>query len=281
MEKWKKNGLGEIIQRKVLIMNLLKRISLLTLVIFIFSSVGLKAFCAEKALTKVISKDIEVQTKDARIIKATLTYPKIEGITKYPTVLLLHSLGYTSGDWGNLIPYLNQSGYAVIAMDLRGHGKSTYNMNLQRKSWTYFTAKTYQRFPNDAVDILKQAQTVSKKLDMNNWAIVGADIGANTAVLTAKMYPKKPKTMVLISPSMNFKGLYIPIVMTEIGTMPILSMASEQDRYSLKEQKTLAKFSQGGFYAKNYSKGGMGMMMLKSNPSMALDITKWIGKYLK
>jgi pimeloyl-ACP methyl ester carboxylesterase len=263
--------------RKVLIMNLLKKVILLTLVMFVFSNTGLNAFCAQK----IIKKDIEVETKDARIIKATLTYPKIDAITKYPTVLLLHSLGHTSADWGNLISYLNQSGYAVIAMDLRGHGKSTYNANLQRKYWTYFSEKAYQKFPDDAVAILKQSQVVSKKVDLNNWAIVGADIGANTAVLTAKMYPKKPKTMVLICPSMNFKGLYIPIAMTEIGTMPILTMASEQDSHSLAEQKTLAKFSQGGFYAKNYSKGGMGMMMIKVNPTMALDITKWVGKYLK
>lgn len=258
-------------------MGLLKKIVLLTLVIFVFSNTGLNAFCVEK----IIKKDIEVETKDARIIKATLSYAKIEGMTKYPTVLLLHSLGYSSSDWGNLISYLNQSGYAVIAMDLRGHGKSIYNSNLQRKTWTYFTEKTYQKLPNDAVAILKQAQVVSKKVDLNNWAIVGADIGANTAVLTAKMYPKKPKTMVLISPSMSFKGLYIPVAMTEIGTMPILSMVSNQDGYSLKEQRKLAKFSQGAFYAKNYPRGGMGMMMIKSNPSMAIDITKWVGKYLK
>jgi len=257
--------------------NLLKKIIVLTLVVFAFAGSDLKGFCA----SKIIKKDIEVETKDSRIIKATLTYPKIEGVTKYPTVLLLHSLGYSSENWGNLIDDLNQSGCAVIAMDLRGHGKSIYNLQLQRKVWTYFTLKAYQNFPNDVVAILKQTQTTSKKVDFNNWAVVGADIGANTAVLAVKMFPKKPRTMVLISPSMTFKGLYIPIAMTEIGTMPILSMASQQDKYSIKEQQQLAKFSQGGFYAKNYPIGGMGMMMIQTNPTMSRDITKWVDKYLK
>ena len=63
--------------------------------------------------------------------------------------------------------------------------------------------------------------------------------------------------------------------------MPILSMASEQDSYSLAEQKQLAKFAQGGFYAQNYPHGGMGMLMLRGNPSMTQDITQWIVKYLK
>lgn len=272
-----KRIIWKIFQRKVFIMNLLKKIFLFALVIFVFANTGVKTFCAEK----IVKKQIEVETKDARIIKATLTYKKVKGATKYPTVLLLHSLGASSNDWGNLITYLNKAGYAVIAMDLRGHGQSIYNTNLQRKSWTYFNQKAYQKFPSDAVAILKQAQVVSKKVDLNNWAIVGADIGANTAVLTAKMYPKKPKTMVLISPTMTFKGLYIPVAMTEIGTMPILSMASQKDSYSLQQQKQLAKFSQGGFYAKNYPAGGMGMAMIKSNPTMAIDITKWIFKYVK
>jgi len=261
----------------LLIKNLLKKIILFILVIFVFVGTDLKVYCADK----IIKKDIEVETKDARIIKATLSYPKIDGVTKYPTVLLLHSLGYSSENWGNLILYLNQAGCAVIAMDLRGHGKSIYNTGLQRKSWTYFTPKAYLKFPDDVVAILNQTQTVSKKVDFSNWAIVGADIGANTAVLAAKAFPKKPRTMVLISPSMSFKGLYIPVVMTEIGTMPILSMASQQDDYSLNQQQKLAKFSQGGFYAKNYPRGGMGMMMIKANPTMAYDITKWVSKYLK
>jgi hypothetical protein len=51
----------------------------------------------------------------------------------------------------------------------------------------------------------------------------------------------------------------------------------EQD---LKKQKNLAKFSQGGFYSQNYPNGGMGMMMIKQNPTMAQDITNWIKRYL-
>lgn len=255
-------------------MNFLKKIVLL-LVILIFASTT-NAYC------KVIKKDIEVQTKDARILKASLSYIKIDGVKKYPTVLLLHSLGYSSSDWGNLINDLNNAGYAVIAMDLRGHGKSVYNSNFQKRSWVYFQPKTYKKFPNDVIAILKQAQVSSKLVSLDNMAIVGADIGANTAVLVAKQLPskQKPKTLVLISPTTSFKGLYIPLTMTDLN-MPMLSMVSNKDKYCLQEQRKLAKFAQGGFYAQNYPQGGMGMLMIKSNPSMAQDITKWIIKYLR
>lgn len=253
--------------------DLIKKTILLAVILVFASNLG--AYC------KTVKKEIEIQTKDARIIKAALSYVEMQGVEKYPTVVLLHSLGYSSENWGNLITDLNNAGYAVIAIDFRGHGKSLYDSNFKQKAWAYFTPKTYQKFPSDVIEILNQAQKDSKKVSLNNLAIVGADIGANTAILASKDLKYKPKTLVLISPTTSFKGLYVPIVMTQIGNIPILSMVSEKDNYCLKEQQNLARFAQGGFYAQNYPQGGMGMLMLKSNPTMSQDIVKWILRYLK
>ncbi|MDD3437606.1 MAG: alpha/beta fold hydrolase [Candidatus Gastranaerophilales bacterium] len=252
--------------------SVIKKIILL-LVIFVFAST-VSTFC------KPVTKEIQIQTKDARIIKATLSYVKKPEMKRYPTVVLLHSLGYSSDSWGNLINDLNNAGYLVIAVDLRGHGKSVLDSTFHKKSWTYFTIKTYSKFPSDVLSILNEAQKQAKNVDLDNMAIVGADIGANTAVLVTKELKKKPKTLVLISPTTSFKGLYIPIAMAEMGNIPILTMVSKKDKYCLQQQQELAKFSQGGFYAKNYPDGGMGMIMLKVNPTMSQDITKWIARYL-
>ena len=257
------------------IMKIIKEVLIFILTVFVFTGTTQSAYC------KTIKKEIEAQTKDARIIKATLSYAKIEGVTKYPTVVLLHSLGYSSEDWVNLIPDLNNAGYAVIAIDLRGHGKSIYTTGFQKKPWVYFQTKTYQKMPSDIITVLDQAQKQSKKVSLDNMAIVGADIGANAAVLVSKELKKKPKTIVLISPTTSFKGLYIPIAMVEMGNIPILSMVSTKDKYCMQEEIKLSKFAQGGFYAKNYPEGGMGMLMLKTNPTMSQDITRWIIKYLK
>ena len=232
------------------------------------------------SFAKTINKTIEVTTKDDRIIKAKLSYIEIPHLQKYSTVVLLHSLGYSSEYWGSLISELNNAGYATIAVDLRGHGKSVYSKTFHKKSWIYFTNKNYQKMPGDITLILEYVKKHYKNINLNNMAIVGSDIGANTAILAAKDMKKKPVTMVLISPTRNFKGLYTPIALTELE-MPILSMASLKDTYCLQEQKQLAKFAQGGFYAQNYPEGGMGMLMLKVNPEMTQDITKWIIKFLK
>lgn len=256
-------------------MNLLKKLMLFLLIVLVFTGNSQNAYC------KTIQKDLEVETKDAHIIKATISYNKTDAVKKFPTVVLLHSLGYSSASWANLISDLNTAGFLVIAVDLRGHGKSVYNTNLQQKSWTYFTPKSYQKFPSDIVAVINQAQKQSKKVSLDNMAIIGADIGANTAILASEFFVKKPKAMVLISPSMSFKGLYVPIVLSEIGPVPILTVASMKDTYSMKEEQKIAKFAQGAFYVKNYPQGGMGMMMLKVNPSMSRDITNWLVKMMK
>lgn len=260
--------------RKVFLLKMMKKLLLFVLMIFALTLTAQNAFC------QTIKKDVQIQTKDNRVIKATINYIKIPNIKQYPTVLLLHSLGYSSTDWGNLIDLLNNAGYAVIAMDFRGHGKSVYDGSLKRKPWQYFTPKAYLKFPSDVEEIFAQAQKDCKLISSKNYAIVGADIGANTAVLVANDLKVKPKTLVLISPTTTFKGLYIPIALAQIGQVPILSMVSQKDVFSLQEQQSLSKFAQGGFYARNYPLGGMGMMMIQTNPTMTVDITKWLLKYL-
>ena len=254
---------------------MIKKLLILFLTVFVLALIAQNAYC------KTIKKDVQVQTKDNRVIKATVSYVKIDNIKQYPTVVLLHSLGYSSTDWGDLINLLNNAGYAVIAIDFRGHGKSIYDATLHRKTWEYFTPKAFLKFPSDVEAILTQTQKDCKLVSLNNYAIVGADIGANTAVLVANDLKTKPKTLVLISPTTSFKGLYIPIAMAQIGQVPILTMVSQQDVYSLQEQQSLSKFAQGGYYARNYPQGGMGMLMIQSNQTMTVDITKWLLKYLK
>src|SRR2546427_6730510 len=42
-----------------------------------------------------------------------------------PAVLLLHSLGKARDEWAGFAPLLQRVGFAVLAIDLRGHGESS------------------------------------------------------------------------------------------------------------------------------------------------------------
>lgn len=233
------------------------------------------SFAATAKKNKVGYVGITYETRDSFVIKSKLFYPaKSEPV--YPVVVLLHSIGYSSDYWGSLVKQFVDSGAAVLVVDLRGHGQSMYDSNFKIRSWQYYTKKTFEKYPSDIADILRYVASNYKNISTTKYAIVGADIGANTAILAAEKMGNKPAAMVLLSPTREFKGLYTPISMTNIGPMPILSMVSVRDPHSTKESQALKKFAQGTFDIKMYPAGGMGMLMLKANPSMSTDIVNWV-----
>ena len=90
---------------------------------------------ATHAATSFVEKEITSVSKDGFTIKANFSYPKNKNQKDFPTVVLLHSLGYNSAWWGDLERDLQNRGFAVLKIDLRGHGKSIYNAKMTKISW--------------------------------------------------------------------------------------------------------------------------------------------------
>ncbi len=233
------------------------------------------SFASSAPKKKVGYVAMTYETKDSFVIKSKLFYPLFPKKV-YPLVVLLHSIGYSSEYWGPLTKQFTDSGTAVLQIDLRGHGQSIYDSSFKIRSWQYYTEKNFAKYPADVTEILRYLAMNYNNISTTNYAIVGADIGANTAVLTAEKIINKPKALLLISPTRDYKGLYTPIAMANLGSIPILSMVSVRDNYSLKEAEELKKFAQSEYDIKKYPAGGMGMLMLKVNPTMTKDIVEWI-----
>ncbi len=251
---------------------------LLVICLVLIFSVPAVAYAAAKK--KVGYVNLTYETDDNFVIKSKLYYPK-QKAKVYPVVVFLHSIGYSSDYWGELVNNFVDSGVAALVIDLRGHGQSVYDSDFRIRSWRYYSNKQYAIYPKDVTDILKYLASNYKDISTTKYAIVGADIGANTAVLVSEKMVNKPKALVLMSPTSTFKGLYIPISMTNLGNIPIMTIASAKDNYSKKEANTLKKFAQSEYNLKIYPQGGMGMMMLKANPSMSKDIVNWVMPKIK
>lgn len=219
--------------------------------------------------------DFDYETKDGFIVRSTLTYPPVEK-NSYAMVVLLHSLGYSSEEWGLMKYDFNQAGLAVLEIDFKGHGKSLNDIHFKRRSWIYLSEKAFSDYPNEVLESLKQVLEQRKDIAQNYVAYVGADIGANTAIMAAKSQYPKPVCLALISPSMEFKGLYVPISLANAGNIPILAMASAKDRKTLSEINDIEKYAQGSYTKRIYEHGGTGMLMLKLNPPMTVDIVNWV-----
>ena len=139
-----------------------------------------------EAAPSVMKKEISAVAEDGFNIKATLTYPKVKSQKEFSTVILLHSLGYNSQWWSDLPQELLNKGYAVLAVDLRGHGASVYNAKLSKMSWKNLKNSGYAKYPSDVISVINAVKAENtKKVFFKNYAIVGADVGASTGVLAA------------------------------------------------------------------------------------------------
>ena len=258
--------------------------------LLIFNMIGvLAATSTPKAKSPYTTKAIEVQTADNHIMKAKVMYPKppknVKGVS-YPTVILLHSLGYCSTQWGTLPESLLKQGYAVLLVDLRGHGTSCKDAKFRIKSWTYFTEKTYKKYPSDVIAIINQTKQTTKRVSFNNYSIIGGDIGANTAVLVAqKMFPK-PKSLVLLTPSVEMKGLTIATLhgvsaISDIGNAPIMVMCSKNDKYSINQENLLKKFVKGQYIVNNVDTNKNGMLIVRNDAKTVNCVIAFLNKNMK
>lgn len=229
---------------------------------------------------KVGFVNITYETKDNFVLKSKLFYPA-EPQPVHPVVVMLHSIGYSNEYWEPLVKEFVNSGTAVLVMDLRGHGQSIYDSNFRISSWRYYSNKQFAKYPSDVADVLKYIAMNYKDISPTKYAIIGADIGANTAILASEQLPNKPAALVLMSPTRDFKGLYTPIALTNLPNIPIMAIVSAKDRHSTLEAATLKKFAQDSYEIKTYPAGGMGMLMLKVNPTMSKDIVEWVNPKIK
>lgn len=249
---------------------------ILCLTMFCFLPI-IAANAAEKKAAKNKSVDIEYETADKFLLNATLTYPKEKGKV-YPVIVLLHSIGSSSGAWDTLPQKFNEAGFAVLNVDLRGHGKSIYNINLDKKYWQNMSLKAYSKYPADITGLMNYVKDEYKNISFTNYVIIGADLGANTAVLAAQKMSIKPFAIVLISPQTTFKGLYIPVALADLTTTNVLFVYSQQDFKTVKEVNSLKRFAQGEITDIACQKGGSGISIIKTNPKSVFEIVNWCVK---
>jgi pimeloyl-ACP methyl ester carboxylesterase len=179
----------------------------------------------------------------------------------WPGVILLHMLGSDRGVWEEFATSLNESGYAVFALDMRGHGSTGGAQDwglapddLQRV-WAYMAGR-------DDVD---EART----------AVVGGSIGANMALITGAGEPSVD-TVVLLSPGLDYRGVTTEDAMAAFGERPALIVASGEDGYAADSSRTLHELAVGESELVIYEGAGHGTNMFGPEPELGTLIIEWL-----
>ena len=201
---------------------------------------------------------------------------------KYPLVILLHALDGSYRDWGKLPAKLVAKGYAVFAMDLRGHGKSAYKEGSDSGlSWREFEESDWKKYPRDITQVIDFfAHTEDyPQVNAKQVSIVGASIGANTALVAGLQNLSSVKTVVALSPGEDYKGIR-PGSQLVTYNHPILFLVSQSDTYAYNSTQVLYRLTSGEKAIHLYKNIGHGTDMLHNDPKVEGSIVDWIVKYM-
>lgn len=115
-------------------------------------------------------------------------------------VLLLHMMPADRKSWWDLAIKLEDTGFKVLAIDLRGHGESTYGPN----GYKNFKDEDHQKSILD----IEAGIEFFNALDIKNEDIIlgGASIGANLALYYI-FENKEIKKIFCLSPGLNYRGI--------------------------------------------------------------------------
>jgi pimeloyl-ACP methyl ester carboxylesterase len=117
-----------------------------------------------------------------------------------PAVLLLHGYGENRFVWKEFANELLGRGWAVMALDLRGHGESRLKNQRPIEASTDWRTNLHE-FPVDldpALDWLKSRARVDNK----RIVVIGFDVGANLALIASGRF-HEVRTVVAIKPNLD------------------------------------------------------------------------------
>lgn len=149
-----------------------------------------------------------------------------------PAVILLHMNRSDRHAWPPLLDLLHSEGFAVLAIDLRGHGDSTSPESMQLTHRVIKGDETLYRSMYRDVMAAYDFLATQPHVDLSRLALVGASVGCSVAIDYAAR-DASVDVVVCLTPGERYLGLdsgkHIARF-AERGQRPILLLATEGER---------------------------------------------------
>jgi pimeloyl-ACP methyl ester carboxylesterase len=193
---------------------------------------------------------------------------------KSPVVILLHDYGFDRRDWGIFIPDLVQQGYNVLAIDMRGHGKSTEGG--RRLSGQYSPSVASYVVQSGYLDVQAALKWIKRRKDTDtkNISLVGVGLGADITYFCSGKFRKAIKASVVISPSVSAitEGRF-----TESTPRAVLfcTSAGDANGSSMIATESLANFTDNPKKLVIYNSAAHGLAIFYKHPEIKQEILAW------
>jgi alpha-beta hydrolase superfamily lysophospholipase len=143
-----------------------------------------------------------------------------------PVVILLHNAGTSSANFRPLIMPMYRAGFQVLAMDLRGHGRSRDLDPEVYEAMRNRDTRAYIAMQNDVEAAIDWLQNV-KGFEPERIAFVGGQFGSTLAIQAMARHPRLG-AVVALSPSRNYFRVDIMDFMKDYGNRPLYLILPKQ-----------------------------------------------------
>jgi dienelactone hydrolase len=215
-------------------------------------------------------QDIRFTTSDGIEIAGSYRKPAGEAGEKAPGLLLIPMLSRTRKDYDEFSARLSESGFASLAIDIRGHGDSTMDGRIR---FGRFTDKEW----NDCIKDVNAAfgwLSNCGDVDPDYICVLGASIGANFVL---KIGSRSEIAMVVaLSPGEDYHGVQVIDDAKKIHEKPVYIIVADGDSYSYESSNKLAQVMDPSVelrVIKNNKKHGTQMFEI---PFFQEDLIKWL-----
>lgn len=184
------------------------------------------------AVAQLKPKVVTFNTSDRVEISADYYAPR-KFVEPAPMVILLHMYNSDRSAWEPLIQPLHDSGFAILAVDLRGHGA---NADEKLKKMAEQRDKTLFRAMEKDVYAAYGFLARQNDVDRARFAIVGASVGCSVALRYAGSDPSVD-AVVCMTPGLRYLGLTSAIDLKRMFGRKMLFLASEDERKAADQLK--------------------------------------------
>lgn len=228
-----------------------------------------KNFFLFKTVTKV--EKVNFVTKDGVTIVADY-YPNEKA--KFVGIFI-HMKTTTKESYQTLAKFFQKEGFAVLAIDLRGHGESWHSV-VGKLNHKQFDPDEEKKIIND---IEASSFFLEKEgFDKSKQFLIGASIGANLSYQFLSEN-QKIKAAVLLSPGFNYSGITVDKVEQENFSEKLLLVYALNDLSTVELAKNL-KIWYPNLKVLELQGSEHGTDLLKSYPQLSESILNWLREKL-
>jgi pimeloyl-ACP methyl ester carboxylesterase len=218
------------------------------------------------------SNSVSLETKDRQLLSASFYEPKRrKSSPPAPAAMLIHDAGSSRDELAEMAAYLHKKGFAVLTVDLRGHGASaTDDTNFEKADEK--TRETLWAMSTRDIDAATKFLLKQDGVHATNLSIVGVGAGAALAVRRAAK-DENVRAVVLIDPAKESFGFDVSGGVGDLGGLPTLILAPKSSREAADEIQASAHEANDGLEyveinaLKNDSAEILGDKRLKSSAS--------------